>query len=404
MIEKMKNRYFLIVLFLLWGLNLFGKVVIRNVRVYTYTDHTRVVLDLSQPIKVKELLLSDTNQYRLYFDIKNSTFSSKFPYKFRVRKGINLNQKFINRIRFAKRKQNIRVVLDLPKKDSFSVSYRKFLLPSPYRLVFDIYYKNNGQQGALPDNLERKEKRSDIIKRTAKDISIAKQFGVGVRRIIIDAGHGGKDPGAINKRLKLKEKNITLDIALRLRRILLKNLKNCKVYLTRDKDFYVGLWERSKIANKLPADIFISIHINSSKKKSSNGISTYYLNITEDPEAIRVASRENKNNNATISDIPKLINRILKNTKISESRLLAKVVQTELLSYTRTKYKRVKSLGVKKAPFVVLLGTKMPAILVESSFISNTAEAKRLKTDVYRETIAQGVYRGIKRYINILSQ
>ena len=230
-----------------------------------------------------------------------------------------------------------------------------------------------------------------------KSISLAQQLGLRVKKIVLDPGHGGKDPGAMA--YNLKEKDIVLKVAQKLAPLLEKKL-GCKVILTRKSDIFIPLEERTAIANTNDADLFVSLHINSSPSTSANGIETYFLNLTANPEAMRVAAFENATSTHQMSDLQNILSNILKNSKISESSRLAQQVHTSIITGLEKKYPHIKNLGVKQAPFYVLIGAEMPAVLIEMSFISNPDDAKHLKNNHFLNSIANDISSGIQSYVN----
>jgi N-acetylmuramoyl-L-alanine amidase len=221
-----------------------------------------------------------------------------------------------------------------------------------------------------------------------------------VRRIVLDPGHGGHDPGAM--RSGMKEKDITLDVSTKLKTILEQEY-GYEVLMTRTTDDFVALEERTAFANSKSADLFVSVHVNSSRNKKAKGIETYYLNFATTPEAMEVAARENAISEKNMGELQKLTTAIALNTKIEESRDFAKLIQTNLVGHLEKGY-APNNLGVKQAPFYVLIGAQMPSILAEISFISNEREYDLLETPGYRQTIAQGLARGIKSYVETLAE
>lgn len=218
-----------------------------------------------------------------------------------------------------------------------------------------------------------------------------------LKRIVIDAGHGGSDPGAIG-RSGLREKDVTLAIAKRVKHHLHRELPGLQIFLTRDSDETVTLPARTKYANDVDADLFISIHINAHPNPATEGVETYYLNITHDRYSIRLAARENAVNESAISDLEFILADLQMKSNTQDSMRLGQMVQANLLAKVREEWDDVKDLGLKHALFYVLLGAKMPAILVENSFISNRKEEKRLKDSDYHDAIALGIVKGIRRY------
>ena len=231
--------------------------------------------------------------------------------------------------------------------------------------------------------------------------SLTRALGLKIGRIVVDAGHGGHDTGTIGPD-GLEEKDVVLDVALRLGKLLETKL-GAEVVYTRDNDTFVPLETRTAIANQSQADLFISIHANSSADPAARGVETYYLNFTSSPDALEVAARENAVSQKSIHELQDLVKKIALKEKIEESREFAMDVQRSLWSGIAAKYPAVHNRGVKKAPFIVLIGANMPSILAEISFLSNPTDEHHLENPQYRQKIAEYLYRGIARYANGLS-
>lgn len=229
----------------------------------------------------------------------------------------------------------------------------------------------------------------------AGGFSIARQLGLGVSRIVIDPGHGGHDPGA--QANGLGEADLTLDIALRLEQLLDKE-PGLEVVLTRRTNVYVPLEERTAMANREAADLFLSIHANASRNASARGVETYFLSFASTPEAEAVAARENSAHAGEMRNLPDIIKTIALNNKLDESRDLAGMVQEALVTRLRRSNKNVRNLGVKKAPFVVLIGASMPSVLAEVSFLTNKQELQLLKSAAYKQRIAEALHAAVMRY------
>lgn len=227
------------------------------------------------------------------------------------------------------------------------------------------------------------------------DYSLARQLGLGVQRIVIDAGHGGHDPGAQGN--GIVEKDLVLDVALRLQS-LLEETPGFEVVLTRGTDEFIALEERTAIANRASADLFLSIHANASTAKEARGLETYFLNFATNLEAEKVAARENATSSASMGHLPEILKAIALNTKLAESRELASMVQTSMVRRMKTQNANVRDLGVKQAPFVVLIGAEMPSVLAEISFVTNPTDATALKQAATKQRIAQALYDGIVKY------
>jgi len=241
----------------------------------------------------------------------------------------------------------------------------------------------------------------EAVPTAAGDLSLVRALGLKVGKIVVDAGHGGHDTGTIGPN-GLMEKDLVLDVALRLGKLLEQKLGADVVY-TRKDDTFIPLETRTAIANQNQADLFISIHANSSPDPTARGVETYYLNFTGSSDALEVAARENAVSETSVHDLQDLVKKIALKDKIDESREFAGTVQTALYTGESSRNPGVKNRGVKKAPFIVLIGANMPSILAEVSFVSNPTDERKLRTPEYRQRIAESLYRGIARYAQGLS-
>lgn len=368
-----------------------GPVTLQNIRYYSYPEYTRVVLDLSGDIKIAEKVIKGSESGRLFFDLKNCRFAADYP--FEKKNEVKIQAGNLQRVRIGKwDARTIRVVFDFNQIGK----YNRFYLTSPFRIVFDIYrqaeFVSHAQQ-ALEQEIPAAEGSP----------SIARQLGLGVHRIVIDPGHGGKDPGTVNRFLDVQEKNITLDIGKRLNAILNEH-KELEIILTRCRDDYVPLEERAAIANSNQGDIFVSIHTNSAPRLTARGVESFYLNMTADPRAMEVAAQENAMSSKSMAEMRTILDQILHNSKIAESRTLSQSIQGSMVANLQRKYDAIEDLGVKKAPFYVLLGAQMPSALIEVSFLSNRDEARRLTSPSYRQAVAAGLYLGIINFIRSLGK
>jgi N-acetylmuramoyl-L-alanine amidase len=373
-----------------------GLAKVEDIRHWSTPNYTRVVIDLERPVPYSSNLLKADPRHkkprRLYMDLKDSYVSSDIESSIPIRDGL------LQRARAAQYSENaVRVVLDINSIDGYKV----FHLHDPYRIVVDVRGTDSKEEEKAPKvaKAETRRPRKGIRKAAKPDqsVSLARQLGLNVRRIVIDPGHGGKDPGCFHKG-GIKEKNIVLKLA----KILAKKVEQklqCEAVLTRTKDVFLPLEKRTAFANVKKADLFISLHINAHKLANVYGLETYFLNIATDERAVMVAARENATSEKNLSDLQAILNDLMLNTKISESSRLAHEVQKGMIGNTRKRYKSVKDLGVKQAPFYVLIGAEMPAILVETGFITNPRERKRLLSDQYLNSIADGIVSGIERYV-----
>lgn len=255
-----------------------------------------------------------------------------------------------------------------------------------------------------PEKQQRKSTTAEahIAQPTAAgERSLIRALGLKIGRIVVDAGHGGHDTGTIASN-GLMEKDLVLDVARRLGRLLQARL-GAEVIYTRDDDSFVPLETRTAIANQQQADLFISIHANSSADRRARGVETYYLNFTSSADALEVAARENAVSEKSIHELQDLVKKIALRDKIEESREFATNVQTSLYQNLSVRDRGLRDRGVRKAPFIVLIGANMPSILAEISFVSNPTDARKLQTPEYRQKIADALYKGVTKYVSGLS-
>ncbi|MBN1626580.1 MAG: N-acetylmuramoyl-L-alanine amidase [Deltaproteobacteria bacterium] len=379
-------------------------VAVRNIRHWSTSTYTRVVIDTDMAVKYSYNLLKEDKTIdkprRLYIDLENSRVGSDIVSSIPIKDGL------LREARAAQYdKDTVRVVLDIDNIEDYKI----FSLYDPFRVVIDVQgsgsqAKQTEKKGVASNTAgsaaSTRAARKGIFKPGGADetVSLAGQLGLSVKTIVIDPGHGGKDPGCdING--DVKEKDVTLDLARKLKAKIEKEIEGCKVLLTRDKDIFVPLDERTAFANVNKADLFISLHVNAHKQESVYGIETYFLNMATDERAVMVAARENATSEKRISDLQSILNDLMLNTKISESSKLAYKVQDGMMANIKKTYRMRKDLGVKQAPFYVLIGAEMPAVLIEIGFSTNPYEKKRLLNIDYRALIADGIIDGINTYI-----
>ena len=427
------------------------------VKYWSSNDYTRVVIKTSGPVTYREELLEEIGKQprRLYIDFLESYIEPRF------RSPVPIEDGLLQRVRTGQyTTDTVRVVLDI---ESIS-SYKIFSLPDPFRVVIDVRGENKkpsksraitrkqspdhlslspnsrgtaagsdtqmpGQNKLEPspldnsgignedkkvvsvivlndkkkkhvaeknngNNLEYSERQDTTVN---SRISLAQQLGLGVGRIVIDPGHGGKDPGALA--FGLKEKDIVLKVAKNLAHHLKKDM-NADVILTRDSDTFLPLEERTAIANTNDADLFISLHINAHPSPEVKGFETYFLNLSTNDEAMRVAARENATSAHQMSDLEDILSDIMQNSKINESSRLAQQVHNSIANGLDTPPYTIKNMGVKQAPFYVLIGAGMPAILIELAFISNPEDARLLGDDTFIDKMTGEISKGILEYAN----
>jgi len=361
---------------------------VTEIRHWSSTSYTRVVITLDKKAAFTTHLLKkdpsiNVPYRRLLIDISGARASAGLD------KSIPINDGLLKKARAGQYKvDTVRVVLDIESIEDYKV----FPLSDPYRIVIDVSGTKTSEEDKGQAIITEPQPSHDIL----ASPSLSKQLGLKVRKIVIDPGHGGKDPGAIGRR-GLKEKDVTLKLAKMLRKKLSPSVQ--KIVMTRQTDVFIPLEERTAIANGQDADLFVSIHINASNRRAASGVETYTLNISNNEEARRLAARENATSRRSVSDLEFILNDLIKTAKTNDSVRLATAVQAQVAENLRRKY-RTRSNGVKGAPFYVLVGTKMPSILVEVSFISNPREEKLLRDERYLNEITEGISRGLLEYIN----
>jgi N-acetylmuramoyl-L-alanine amidase len=365
-----------------------GASNITDLRVWSNPNYTRIVIDADKETTFTHHLLKQDpaleKPQRLYIDINQAKLGKH------IQNFISVNDNLIQDARAGQYTlDSVRVVADIK---SFK-TYKIFSLKNPFKIIMDIWGADPAKP-VVPPPADTPGKKGS----KASPGDLARQLSLGVQRIVLDPGHGGKDKGAPGFLPGVYEKDITLAIAKRLQKKLEQQL-NCEVILTRNRDVYLSLEERTAIANTRNADLFISIHTNAAHNPAAYGIETFYLNLATDEDSILVAARENATSTKNISDLQSILTDLMQSAKIHESSRLADTVQKSLISSLNGRFNSIKNKGVKKAPFYVLLGAQMPSILVETSFISNERECKRLISPQYQEQLAESITLGISRYI-----
>jgi N-acetylmuramoyl-L-alanine amidase len=380
-----------------------------NLRKFTHANFTRVVLDIGKLREYTSGELRDPG--RIYIDVLQAKLNpllqgQSYPVK----------ADYISQIRISQKTEStVRLVVDV---DFGRVqSYRVYHLPDPFRLVVDVYPRDgNGavpddkpadrpsdKPGTPPDRTVPPVKREvDLNDANLNATSLARQLGLGVRTVVIDPGHGGPRPGTIGKS-GLQEKEVNLAVALALQK-LLREKAGLDAVLTRESDVDVGLEDRTVIANQKRADLFVSIHANAHRDRKRGGVETFFLNVSPDPSVVELAAAENATSTKNIGEMKTILQKIVQNSKVQESKGLAEKVQRNLVKALSQDLPSIRDLGVKGGPFWVLIGGEMPSVLVEISHLSNAREEAKLRTPKYRELAARGIFDGIMEYIHSLGK
>ncbi len=427
---------------------------IRKISAKSLQNSTRVTVDLDGSVQYISGRIA--NPDRIYFDLHAAKLTPLLAHS-----KIKTDGTILSAVRVAQNPSGVvRVVLDVNGVTDYSAS----LMNNPSRLVIDLY--TNGQavqtaksgdgsgETAASENVATAEKpagkaqpaatspvksakaetsdagnampqpksklglapvgksssgKPDLVQPASTpqptrdgQSTLTRALGLKIGRIVIDAGHGGHDTGTIGP-TGLMEKDLCLDVALRLGKIIQQRLPGADVVFTRSDDTFIPLEERTHIANEAKADMFISIHANSSQDTGARGIETYYLNLKGSAEAMEVAARENATDDQGIHELQDLVKQIARTEKIDESKEFAEDVQDSLSKRIQKTARTVRNRGVRKAPFVVLIGADMPSILTEISFLSNPADEKMLKQPEHRQRVAEGIYQGVASYLQSLN-
>ena len=366
---------------------------VKRVQIWSTLEVTRVILttDPAVTFRSERIARTRTRPERLFFDLP-STLPGKG-----VKPVYPLDDGVLTRIRIAVVAGNrTRVVLDFNQVGRYEV--KNFLLPSERKIVIDLYpprprtmaRKWRGDTRGKGRGMRKKAEDSPAM------LSLKSSLGLKVRSIMLDPGHGGRDPGAMA--YGLREKDVALAIAKRLKVLFNRDNPKLRVGMTREKDRYIPLHRRPELAKRFGADLFVSIHLNANSKENFHGIETYFLNLTRDTSALHVAARENATTQKRISDLNRILGDLLRDIKIVESSQLAQHLHSSLVSSLKI-HTPIRDLGVKQAPFLVLMGTEMPSVLVEAGFLTNRRENRRLKTKNYLNRIAKGIHAGLQKYI-----
>jgi N-acetylmuramoyl-L-alanine amidase len=395
-----------------------GPVQIRRVQVLSALQFTRIIVTTSRPVKPKVEQAAGA-QAQLRLDFKHTREAPGLALPALPEGGV------LKRAAFTPLAgQGTRFALDVGPLERYET--KTFELPVETKLVVDLYPLRNAAAPAGAKGPARKRgtapaaghaavtqaaprptrpsetppaaalPAADSGLADADRLSMKASLGLKVRTVMLDPGHGGHDPGAIA--FGVQEKDLALEIAKRLRALIQQRHPDVRVGMTREDDRFIPLARRPKLAKAFGADLFVSIHLNASPAERLQGVETYFLNLTSDASALAVAARENATTEKRVSDLNVILLDLLRDTNILESSKLAQALHTELVDSLKESHP-VRDLGVKQAPFMVLIGAEMPSVLVEAGFVTNRGESDRLKSASYIDRIAGGIYAGLDKYM-----
>jgi N-acetylmuramoyl-L-alanine amidase len=353
------------------------------IRLSRSEGNTRVLMEVSGPVLYEIGRLPADAALgmppRLYIDIAATTLAMESQAPIFVSAGA------VTRIRVGQFTPDVvRVVLET----NGDTAYSAFLLPEPFQVVLELH-------DAQPAEMPRVTTKTDVPGPRAPGTR-ARLETTGIRKIVLDPGHGGRDPGAIGPG-GVTEKEIVLRVAKRLAEKLRKEM-GVQVWLTRSDDRFIALEDRTAVANAHNADLFVSLHMNASPNAEARGVETYYLDNTSDEASIRLAARENATSRKNVSDLQFILSDLTQNMKLEDSVSLAHHLQGALVATNGTHLHEIKDLGVKKALFYVLVGARMPSVLVEMFFISNRDEARAMSQSQFQDAVVDALYNGIQQY------
>jgi N-acetylmuramoyl-L-alanine amidase len=363
--------------------------VVREIRHWSHPSYTRLVISVDGAVQHRVGRLQDPD--RLYFDLMGAQLAPQLQGQ-----ALEVSDQVVSAVRAAQNQPDVvRVVLDVKTLPDYHV----FTMLEPYRLVIDI----KGATASTPAQALPVQPRQEAL--TVPRSRVAVNAAAPNRRstagehhwhVIIDAGHGGKDPGATGVSGVI-EKDVVLDIAKRLRDLMQRE-PGWRATLTRDTDVFIPLEERTAIANASGADLFVSIHANAAERPDAHGIETYFLDLASDEQSMRVAARENATTVSKVNALQRILRDLSMTSKRNESSLLAGSVQQAMVQAPGAG-KNGRDLGVKHAPFLVLMGAEMPSILVETGFLSHPGDERKLADPKHRAQAARAIFSGIKAYL-----
>lgn len=369
---------------------------VTEIRHWSNPVYSRISITLDRETSYKHRMLNHTVEAKpsphIYIDINNAGLSNGLT-------DIPTGDGLLKSVRISKLNANrVRLEIDIENLKKYEI----FSFYDPFRIILDIHAERRVEISRHEDSIQNRPPSVDEKKpEPGKEKSNQAKLKPGkIRRIVVDPGHGGKDPGAVGVRGTM-EKDVALAIGSKLADKIRQEL-GIDVVMTRTTDVFIPLHERTSIANKVGADLFISIHANASPNRNTAGIESYYLNLAKTEKAAQLAAQENGTSLEKVSILQAVLFDLMANYKLNDSAHLADEVQKALYKKVNSKFHGSKNLGVKQGPFFVLVGATMPSILVETAFLSNELEEARLADPQYQDTTADGILKGMEKYISSL--
>ena len=361
--------------------------IVEEVRFRSESTSTRVVIATNSALRYAIGRLS--NPERLYVDILQARLAAGWQTK-----QLSVNDAQLSTIRVAQHQRGVvRVVLDIKQLKTYKV----FALQKPYRIVIDL----QGAESPKPPPPQVRAPTPELPRQPAPPSQAKPSPRYATPpTIVVDPGHGGKDPGALGPN-GVHEKTVVLQVAKTLRQLIHKHMPRYRVIMTREEDVFVPLTERTKLANDNQAEVFLSIHANASNRHSVRGIETWYFSFEAKTERAQyIAARENNMSLNQLSGLERILRDLHETDRINQSALLAGATQKAMVETLTRQDKKIPNRGVDGAPFIVLLHTQMPSILVEIGFLTNQSEATQLQRESYQNALAQGIFQGLHTFLN----
>jgi N-acetylmuramoyl-L-alanine amidase len=367
-----------------------AKAQVTGLKLLTLKDYTRIMLDLSHETEYQIRRLKEDPAKRaparIYVDLIGATLAPE------SKDTLPVDDRVLRQVRVGQYSADVvRVVLDMNELPT----HKAFMISDPAQLVIDVFSRGTPEKSAVREIPAKPQPLSQNSLAKTKKAALPSSTGR-LRKIVLDPGHGGKDPGAIGVG-GIAEKDIVLSVAQKLARKLKGDL-GVQVVLTRNDDRFVALEDRTAMANNEDADLFISLHVNASPNAEARGLETYFLDNTTDEAAIRLAARENGASRRNISDLQFILSDMTQNMKLEDSITLAHRLHGALVGGMGKVVGDVKDLGVKKALFYVLVGARMPSVLVEMFFITNPSEARVMNEEAYQDALVESLFEGIQKF------